>query len=48
VRLADIGEINPKNIHNDDQEAGFVPKPLISQEYTAVTASEWHTKLLIE
>ena len=33
VRLGDIGEINPRNIFDDDKEAGFVPMPLISAGY---------------
>ena len=33
VRLANIGEINPRNNFNDDYEAGFVPMPLIFAEY---------------
>ncbi len=33
VRLGRIGEINPRNVLDDDKEAGFVPMPLISAEY---------------
>lgn len=33
VRLGKIGEINPRNICDDDTEAGFVPMPLIFAKY---------------
>jgi type I restriction enzyme S subunit len=33
VRLIDIGEINPKNTGDDNNDAGFIPMPLISAEY---------------
>ena len=33
VRLGEIGEINPRNVCNDDTEVGFVPMPLIFAGY---------------
>ena len=33
VRLGEIGEINPRNIFDDEKNAGFVPMPLIFAEY---------------
>lgn len=35
VRLAQIGEVNPRNTFEDDKDAGFVPMPLILAEYGA-------------
>jgi type I restriction enzyme, S subunit len=34
TRLGKIGEINPRNIADADNEVGFVPMPLISSEYS--------------
>jgi type I restriction enzyme, S subunit len=36
VRLGKIGELNPRNICDDDKDAGFVPMPLIFAEYRSV------------
>jgi type I restriction enzyme, S subunit len=36
VRLGKIGELNPRNICDDDKDTGFVPMPLIFAEYRSV------------
>lgn len=44
--LAALGTINPRNILEDDSEAGFVPMPLVSQEFGkhhAFETRKWST-----
>lgn len=35
VRLGNIGVINPRNLFDDEKDAGFIPMPLIYAEYGA-------------
>ncbi|HEX2950740.1 MAG TPA: restriction endonuclease subunit S [Armatimonadota bacterium] len=40
VRLGNVGDINPRNISADDEDAGFVPMPRIYSEYSSVHTFE--------